>query len=755
MKDKLFRRWYMRLVLCCLSLVIATGGILPSFAQSKTRSLKARGASLSPSAPFSVSAFTDVPTTHPFYTEITNIAERQITLGCGGGNYCPDASVTREQMAAFIIRALGMPNPPTPTSQRFADVPPSNPFYAFIEEMAVRGITLGCGGGNYCPTAFVTREQMAAFIMRAVGLPNPPLPATQRFTDVSPSNPFYAFIDQMALRGVTSGCGTSTYCPTSFVTRSAMAAFLVRGFGLTDPGSPGASFANTARFLEQASFGPTSAEIARVQSIGIRAYLDEQLALPISGYPSLPLQPTTQPPGCDSICQRDHYSHYLLQRRFYDRAMYEPDQLRQRVAWALHKLIVVSGFSLQQASHMSPYLQILDSKAFGNYRQLLGEITLNPAMGQYLDMMLSTRNSPNENYPREILQLFSIGTEKLNLDGTLMLDINGDPIPTYDQAVVDGFSKAFTGWRLAPQPLAGVADYINPMVLDTNGSLPLNQANHDFTAKTLLDGFVIPARTSSLENADLDLNDALNNIFNHPNVGPYISRHFIHSLVTSNPSPAYVARVATKFNDNGAGVRGDLKAVVEAVLLDPEARGDLKTTFSYGHLREPVLYICNMLRMFDAKSADRAANSDGYLNPNAQSMEQDTIRPTTVFSYFPADFSLPGASGLLGPEFGILSTSTTLRRANFINTMVFSRINVSTNAPLGTSLSFAGLQALAGTPSALVDEVNRLMMYNSMSTEMRNSIITAVSAVSASNTLKRAQTAVYLVATSSQYQVQR
>ena len=754
-KDYLFRRLYLRLALCCLSLVLVTGGTLPSFAHSKTTVRKTTGASLTPGGLFSVNAFTDVPTTHPFYTEITNISERQITSGCGGGNYCPDALVTREQMAAFIIRALGMTNPPTPGSQRFADVPPSNPFYAFIEEMAVRGITSGCGGGNYCPTSFVTREQMAAFIIKAAGITNPPAPATQRFTDVPPSNPFYAFVDQMALRGVTSGCGTDTYCPTNFVTRSAMAAFLVRGFGLPDPGTPGASLGNTARLLEQATFGPTPAEITRVQSIGIRAFLDEQFALPISGYPNMALQPTTVPPACDSTCQRDNYSHYLLQRRFFERAMYQPDQLRQRVAWALHKMVVVSGNGLMQPSWMVPYLQILDNNAFGNYRDLLGQITLNPAMGLYLDMMTSTRTNPNENYAREILQLFSVGTDKLNLDGTPILDINGVPEPTYDQAVVEGFTKALTGWRLAPQTQPGVADYITPMVLDTNGSLPLSPNNHDFTAKALLDGAVIPARASSLANAELDLNDALNNIFNHPNVGPFVAKHLIQNLVTSNPSPAYVARVATKFNNNGVGVRGDLKAVVEAVLLDPEARGDSKGGPNYGHLREPALYICNMMRLFDAKSADRLNNSDGYLNPQCVAMDQDVVRPTTVFSYFPADFGLPGANGLAGPEFGILSTSTTLRRANFINTMVFSSIGVSTNAPQGTSLSFAGLQALAGTPSALVDEVNRLMLYNTMSPEMRNSIITAVTAVSAANPLKRARTAVYLVATSSQYQVQR
>jgi hypothetical protein len=180
--------------------------------------------------------FSDVPNTHTFYTEIGKLSARGITLGCGGGNYCPDAAVTREQMAAFIIRALHEPGyiPPTPMTQRFVDVPPSNTFYAHIEEMAVRQITLGCGGNNYCPTTAVTREQMAAFIIRALHEPGyiPPTPMTQRFADVPPSNPFYAHIDEMAVLMITLGCGGDNYCPTASVTRAQMAAFLVRAFNL-------------------------------------------------------------------------------------------------------------------------------------------------------------------------------------------------------------------------------------------------------------------------------------------------------------------------------------------------------------------------------------------------------------------------------------------------------------------------------------------------------------------------------------------
>jgi hypothetical protein len=176
--------------------------------------------------------FNDVLPSHTFYELIGKLSAHGITTGCGNGNFCPEDPVTREQMAAFIIRALGQFNPPAPISQRFGDVPPSNFFYSFINEMAIRQITLGCGGGNYCPTDTVTREQMAAFIIRALGTFSPPVPASQRFSDVPPSNFFYNFIDRMAVLGITLGCGPNIYCPTDPVTRGQMAAFLVRAFGL-------------------------------------------------------------------------------------------------------------------------------------------------------------------------------------------------------------------------------------------------------------------------------------------------------------------------------------------------------------------------------------------------------------------------------------------------------------------------------------------------------------------------------------------
>jgi len=505
------------------------------------------------------------------------------------------------------------------------------------------------------------------------------------------------------------------------------------------------STADIVRFLEQSTFGPTPALIEHVRQIGFEAFLDEQFQAPASSYPALPLYPTTRdttacPNG--STCQRDNYTMYLLQNRFFVNALYGEDQLRQRVAFALHQIIVVSGVEVTQPSWMAPYLQTLDRHAFGNYRALLNDITRNPAMGNYLDINGNTRTRPNENYAREILQLFSIGTVQLNIDGTAQVDGQGQPIPVYTQEIINDFARVFTGWRFATAPAAGVPNYIDPMVP--------NEAQHDVLAKTLLNGVTLPAG----QNTAKDLADALDNIFNHPNVGPFISKQLIQHLVTSNPSPAYVARVATVFN--GAGnPRGDLRAVVRAILLDPEARGDARSDASYGRLRHPAQFIAGALRAFGARGADGSGTSDGYLNPQSVPMGMDVFRPPSVFSYFSPATVVPGTAGVRGPEFGVFSTSTALRRINFVNTIVFSRIAVSANAPLGTAIDFTPLLPLAANPGGLVDSLNELLLHGTMSAEMRNRIVTAVGAVASSNALKRVRTAVYLVMTSSQYQVER
>jgi len=505
--------------------------------------------------------------------------------------------------------------------------------------------------------------------------------------------------------------------------------------------------AEAARFLQRSTWGPTTDSISHVQAVGFRKFLEEQFEAPMSSYPTLPLVPSTPPADCpaNSICRRDNYTLYPVQTRFFTNALYGEDQLRQRVAFALHQIFVVSGVDIGQGypSRFTPYLQVLDSDAFENFRTLLYDITLNAAMGNYLDMANNRKTNPNENYARELLQLFSIGLNRLQPDGSLVRDVQGQTLPTYDQAVVNAFSRLFTGWTFAPAQ-NGITNYIDPM-------RAANAANHDTGAKTLLRGVTLPAG----QTADEDLDDGLDNIFQDPNVGPFIGRQLIQHLVTSNPSPDYIKRITRVFNDNGSGVRGDLKAVVKAILLDREARA--VSTSQSGHLVHPVLLMTRLARAFNARSADGMGDSDGYLNPQSQATGMNVFSPPSVFSYFSPFGGVPGSS-LRGPEFGLLNTSTAVARANVVNTLVFSRIAAGAAYPFnpsGTSLDFSAFQPLAGDPEGLVDALNTLMMSGEMSPEMRSAVITAVTAVTSSNSLKRVRTAVYLIATSSQYQVER
>ncbi len=542
------------------------------------------------------------------------------------------------------------------------------------------------------------------------------------------------------------------------------------------------------RFLQQAGFGATSALDWRVRRIGVRAFLAEQLDAPYPSadnpYPDIPLKSTDSTNvtiGCGMfpdgtlerrICNRDHYSMYPVQKWFFTEALYGQPQLKHKVSWALSQIWVISGAGgvTQQSSWMLAYHKKLSENAFGNYRQLMRDITLNPGMGNYLDMARSTRNNPNENYPREILQLFSVGLFRMNQDGTLICVENnpcqpGDtPIPTYDQATVDNFTKVFTGWTFCnvgcPNSLPSIVNYKDPMAI-------VNVNNHDITAKTLMayEGApnpTIPACSGCTGEAirtyaNASLEQALDNIFYHPNVGPFVSKLMIQHLVTSDPSPAYVGRVAGVFNNNGWGVRGDMRAVVRAILLDPEARGDVKTDPNFGKLREPVQLATNILKALNVKNAALTGPSDGVLTNYTNGIGQNPFNSPTVFNYFPPDYTIPGTS-LLGPEFGIMTTGTAIGRANVVNTMTYGQINAGENTPGGTRIDLADLQALMvadPTGNLVLDELNHRMLHNTMSSEMRAIILPAIAAVGSTDTLGRARAAVYLVATSSQFQVQR
>jgi uncharacterized protein (DUF1800 family) len=580
--------------------------------------------------------------------------------------------------------------------------------------------------------------------------------------------------------------------PPSAVTPLTIAQYRAQ---FSDPAFPSAQ--DRLRFLEQATWGPSDADITHLQQVGMQAWINEQFGMPVvfpsanSNYPTITPYPQFYPasppaPACDAICQRDNYTLYPLQKQFMTNALTQPNQLHQRVAFALHKFIVVGGVQLNtnQTFWYAPYLQTIDKDAFGNFKDLLADITLNPGMGEYLNMrgnsVVNRANpTPNENYAREIMQLFSIGVDVLNQDGTPVLDAQGNRVPTYDQSAIANLARVFTGWDLAANkvwPVDGTtacANYFDPMV--PNGNIN----RYDIALKTLLPDInhvnpvVVPACTNctggtspqNLANAQLyarnSLTIALDNLFNHPNTGPYVCTQMIHQLVTSNPSPPYVERCSQAFANNGSGVRGDMKAVITAVLLDPEARGDVKADPNYGHLREPVVLMTHLLRAFNP-------TSDGVLvtnSPNSYSndMGQNVFNPPTVFSYFPADFGLPGTT-MFGPEFGLLDTSSTYKRSNFMNTLFVANNGNGipangANRPSGTQLNYSSYQALATTPSALVDALNARLMHGTMSAAMKNNIVTTITAITNANAttqaLQRTQTAIYLVATSSQYQVER
>lgn len=536
-----------------------------------------------------------------------------------------------------------------------------------------------------------------------------------------------------------------------------------------------AAGADAIRFLEQTTFGPTKAEVDKVRAVGYKAWLDEQFALPLPTWPNeltelVPSDSNAEGgcPGGTQPCINEKYSMQPMQRRFFVNALYGQDQLRQRVVFALNQIFVVSGADapLSWPSYIAPYFQVLERNAFGNYRDLLRDITLNPAMGRYLDMAGNTKTKPNENYAREILQLFSIGLYQMNPDGTFVLDAQGNRIPTYDQATINQFARVFTGWYIpGVTGQAGVSNYISPMAV-------LEQ-NHDKSAKFLLNNAPLPANQTTGQ----DLNGALDNVFFHPNVGPFIGKALIQKLVTSNPSPAYVGRVTAVFNNNGAGVRGDMRAVVTAILLDPEARGDLKNDSDYGHLREPALYIANIMRAFNAKSLDKTKGSDGLMYDKSAALDQDVLKSPTVFNFFSPEYNVPGTE-LVGPEFGILSTNTVLRRANFVNSLLFGfagnmplgGIPRSTNAsvvgPDGTvldlsdpaSINWTALAADPRDPAPLLNALDNLLLHGTMTKTMRDSIGTAYKAITATDAagaLKRTQTAIYLVTTSAQFQMEK
>ena len=402
-----------------------------------------------------------------------------------------------------------------------------------------------------------------------------------------------------------------------------------------------------------------------MQTLGFPAWINSQYSMPqVSNYNTITSDQGGMPP------------------QFLANAVSNPDQLRQRVAFALSQIFVTSINKLIWNTNMVSYQNTLMSDAFGNYRQIMEDVTLSPAMGQYLDMGNNAKADPttgavaNENYARELMQLFTIGTVMLNPDGSVQLDNNNIPIPHL--LAVHGygeFARVYTGWTYAPNPgqTPFWGEYYNA------GNMIPWPPEHDAGSKHLLSGYVAPAGLTPQE----DLDGALDNIFNHPNVGPFVATQLIQHLVKSDPSPAYVSRVAAAFNNDGNGVRGNLQAVVTAILLDPEARandngGDDQPTD--GHLQEPVLYIAGIYRAFGGQMTNQ-----NYYSTDLANMGEDIYSPNSVFNYYSPNYVVPGTS-VMGGEFQIFTPNNAIIRSNEVASLMSQYSNPVASYGPGSSL---------------------------------------------------------------------
>jgi uncharacterized protein (DUF1800 family) len=509
------------------------------------------------------------------------------------------------------------------------------------------------------------------------------------------------------------------------------------------PPPAGISKADAYRFLDQATFGPTEAEAQRVIDRGYAGWIDDQVALTASlqvpYLQSLNLAPNT------ALAQGDRLDAWFRN------ATRGPDQLRQRVAFALSEIMVVSDQSvlINFPLALAYYNDLLAQNAFGNFRDLMETVTLNPSMGVYLSMLGNEKPDaarnirPDENYARELMQLFTIGLVELNPDGTEKVDTQGQPIPTYTQEVIEGFAHVYTGWTFGGSPAFQLPSF--------NFQRPMQAfpAFHATGQKLVLRGTVIPAGQSP----EKDLDDALDNIFSHPNVGPFIARRLIERLTSSNPSPAYVQRVAARFDNNGAGVRGDLGAVVRAILLDAEARA-APVTGNEGKLKEPLIRLVALWRAFDGKAA-----SGRYLIDQPQVFfGQAPLRSPSVFNFFSPDYQPPGEitdAGLFAPEMGIVTEYSATNMTNYLLFSIYLR-NQATPGLTADDIyiDVAAEQRLAANPTAMVDRIVDKFTGGRTSAEVRAQAIAMATRAPASNPTLRAAEAIFLIATSPEYAAQ-
>ncbi|WP_313918856.1 DUF1800 family protein [Tahibacter sp.] len=555
------------------------------------------------------------------------------------------------------------------------------------------------------------------------------------------------------------------------------------GFEALDVGPR--SDADAARFLAQTTFGPTAADIQHLRTIGYRAWFDEQLAVPmtlqldyLNWVASIP-EPVYQNARMEAwwlgaLGGPDPAMPTLIHR----------DQLRQRVAFALSEIFVISkvnGAVSGQTRSAAHYYDRLATHAFGNFRNLLEDVTLHPAMGHYLSMFknrkpdLAENIRPDENYAREVLQLFSIGLVELNPDGTPRL-LGGQPIPTYNQTTVRGFAHVFTGWnwKNCDQGNSWDWQFCEPGPNGAYWEQPLEpvESMHDTAGpevdgnsqhyKQLLNyaGVALPnGRLPAGGNARSDMAAAMDNIFRHPNVGPFMARALIQRLVSSNPSPAYVARVAAVFDNNGSGMRGDLGAVVRAIVFDAEARlGPYTRPDTFGKVREPLLRLAHLRRAMEARA--QIGRFQDW-NPEFDYAQAPLASPS-VFNFFKPDYSPPGelsTRGLLAPELQIHTESQITAQTNALGSQIFWGYVGQTYAePNSILIDTTRDAALAANPAALVDRYNLLLLSGQMSPWMRAHLVSYLDGITSDtpNYLRqRVHEALYLIVNSPEYAVQK
>ena len=506
---------------------------------------------------------------------------------------------------------------------------------------------------------------------------------------------------------------------------------------------------DAARLLNQATFGATLDDINDVLQFSGEAWIDEQFQQTSTNHVALINE--IDVPYSDGEIWRDHRMY-----AWWDAVVDGDDQLRQRVAFALSQILVISDRSIFGGEHeaVANYYDLLVEHSFGNFRDLLEAVTLSPLMGLYLSMLGNEKPDearnirPDENYARELMQLFSIGLVELNTDGTSKLGADNQPIPTYDQNTIENYAHVFTGWHF--EGTTEETWYYWWDNFNVDDPMVSVDAFHAINEKTLLNGVIVPANQTAIE----DLALALDSLFFHPNVGPFIGKQLIQKLVTSNPSPDYVARVASAFNDNGFGVRGDMKAVIKAILLDREARTIPALDSEFGKLREPLIKFAHMLRALNTSSGNGLVDipyPDYFAN-------QAPLSSPSVFNFFSPSYSTPSElndNQLVAPELQIMTETYVVRATNFFAYTALWSHSIDDPDEKQLVIDYSREIDMLVVPELLIEHINTLFLSGMMTDNLKSIFLDVLEETEGQEPSERVAYLVFLIVASPQYAVQR